>query len=195
MKENNNVKMVTKFLAVAALFFYTLCWFIHQPSELIWYVGVGLPWISLLIGLPLSFAFNKELSWTYCYIAATLFYVIFVSVKTFSLYTQIPYFAACTTFIASVYYERLQNKYEEENKKATILKEKCNTQSYHIKSLQAEQTEVKKRLSDIVSEQSKYDDYTDEVIVLARSRVLSKFCRELLKNISEYQKMDKELYS
>lgn len=187
--------MITKFLAIAALLFYALCWFAHQPSELLWYVGVGLPWLSLLIGLPLSFALGKKISWAYCYVTTTLFYVIFVSFKTFNLYMQIPYLATCVTFIASTYFDRLQNKYDEENSKATTLKEKCTTQSYHIKALKSELTEVKKKLTKIVTEQSSYDDDTDEVILLSRSRVLFKFCKDLLTDICEYEKMNKDLYS
>lgn len=192
--------MIIKFLSFSALFFYVLCWFSDQQSKTLWYLGIALPWLSLIMSIFIYLFVKSEKDntgtyWAYTYITITIIYVVVLAIISGNIWHQVPHIAACTTFIASVCFERLQNKYEEENKKATILKEKCNTQSYHIKSLQAEQTEVKKRLSDIVSEQSKYDDYTDEVIVLARSKVMSKFCRELLKDISEYQKMDKELYS
>ena len=94
-----------KFLALAALFFYVLCWFTHQPTKLLWYIGMGLPWLSLIMSIPIAYLckvkdnnyFNTS---GYAYVIATIAYVVAVSMLSGSICHQLPHLAACVCFIA-----------------------------------------------------------------------------------------------
>lgn len=94
-----------KFLALAALFFYVLCWFTHQPTKLLWYIGIGLPWLSLILSIPIAYICkvkdNNYFSASgYVYAIATTAYVVAVSLLSGSIYHQLPHLAACVCFIA-----------------------------------------------------------------------------------------------
>lgn len=94
-----------KFLALAALFFYVLCWFTHQPTKLLWYIGIGLPWLSLILSIAVHFFVTSDKDhtgtyWAYTYAIATTAYVVAVSMLSGSIYHQLPHLAACVCFIA-----------------------------------------------------------------------------------------------
>ena len=97
--------MAIKFLALAALFFYALCWFTHQPTEFIHYVGVSLPWLSILFSIPIhlivkSKADNSGTYWAYTYIIMTIIYVVSISLTSGKWLQQVPHLATCVTFVA-----------------------------------------------------------------------------------------------
>ena len=94
-----------KFLALAALFFYVLCWFTHQPTKLLWYIGIGLPWLSLILSIAVHFFVTSGKDhtgtyWAYTYAIATIAYVVIVSMLSGSIYHQLPHLAACVCFIS-----------------------------------------------------------------------------------------------
>lgn len=94
-----------KFLALAAVFFYILCWFTHQPTEMIHYLGVSLPWLSLLCSIPIhlivkSKTDNSGTYWAYTYIITTIVYAVIVSLMSGSIFQQVPHLATCVTFVA-----------------------------------------------------------------------------------------------
>ena len=100
-----------KFLALAALFFYVLCWFTHQPTKLLWYIGIGLPWLSLILSIAVHFFVTSDKDhtgtyWAYTYVIATIAYVVAVSLLSGSIYHQLPHLAACVCFIAYFAFEQ-----------------------------------------------------------------------------------------
>lgn len=100
--------MVTKFLSVTALFFYVLCWFAHQDSKVVWYIGIALPWLSLIASIPInilrkSHEDNSGVHWAYTYVVMTVAYFVVVSVMEGSVWHQVPHLAACTCFIPSLH--------------------------------------------------------------------------------------------
>lgn len=94
-----------KFLAFASVFFYILCWFTDQPTKELHYVGIGLPWLSLILSILIGYLCKVKdghyfTSWGYVYAVATVVYVVGVSVMSGSVLPQLPHLAACVTFIA-----------------------------------------------------------------------------------------------
>ena len=94
-----------KFLALAALFFYVLCWFAHQPTKFLWFIGIGLPWLSLVLSILIAYICkvkdNNYFSVSgYVYAIATIAYVVALSLFSGSIYYQLPHLAACVCFIA-----------------------------------------------------------------------------------------------
>ena len=96
---------VIKLLAFASLFFYILCWFTDQPTKELHYVGIVLPWLSLIVSIPVAYVCNVKdenyfEAWGYVYAVATIVYVVVVSLISGSILSQLPHLAACVTFIA-----------------------------------------------------------------------------------------------
>ena len=94
-----------KLIGVASVFFYVLCWFTDQPTKTIHYIGIAMPWLSLLLSIPIAYlckARNDQYfsSWGYVYAISTVIYVVTVSVMSGSIYQQLPHMAACVCFIA-----------------------------------------------------------------------------------------------
>lgn len=107
--------MITKFLAFSALFFYALCWFTHQQTGLLHYLGIALPWLSLLTGIAVHLFINTKEDntgtyWAYSYVIMTVAYVVTVSLMSGSIFHQVPHLATCVTFIAYFALERLKKK-------------------------------------------------------------------------------------
>lgn len=94
-----------KFVAIAALFFYALCWFVDSPSKTVRYLGMALPWLSLFLSIPIAYLCkvkddNYFSAWGYVYAVSTLIYIIVVSFMSGSIWQQLPHLAACVSFIA-----------------------------------------------------------------------------------------------
>lgn len=102
-----------KFLAFSALLFYVLCWFSDQQNKTLWYLGIALPWLSLILSIPIHlFVKSKEDNtgtyWAYTYITITIIYVVVLALMTGSIWHQVPHLATCVTFLA---YFALERKY------------------------------------------------------------------------------------
>ena len=107
--------MTTKFVGFSALIFYVLCWFSHQQTDVLHYIGISLPWLSLLAGIAVHiFTKTKEDNtgtyWAYSYIILTVAYVVAVSLMSGSIWHQVPHMATCVTFLAYFALERLEKK-------------------------------------------------------------------------------------
>ncbi len=106
--------MKIKFLAFTALFFYALCWFSDAPTKSIHDIGVSLPWLSLILSIPIAYICkvrddNYFSAWGYVYAITTVIYVVVVSLMSGSIWHQLPHLAACICFIAYFTLEH-QNK-------------------------------------------------------------------------------------
>lgn len=104
---NHSVKVI----ALSALFFYALCWFTHQQTGALHYLGIALPWLSLLLSIPIAYFCkakdgNYFTTWGYVYATATVLYVVAVSLMSGSIWHQLPHLAACALFIAYFSLER-----------------------------------------------------------------------------------------
>ena len=109
------MKIAIRLLAFSAIFFYTLCWFSHQPTKLLWYIGVGLPWLSLIVSIPLSMLQKSEkdnvgLYWAYIYTVMTAGYVVILSLTGNPIYYQLPHLTTCICFISYFALERKAKK-------------------------------------------------------------------------------------
>ena len=96
---------ITRITGITAVIFYVLCWFTIQPTILLYYIGIALPWLSLLISIPIAYLCKVRddgyfLTWGYVYAAVTLIYVIAASLMAGSLWQQLPYAAACSSIIS-----------------------------------------------------------------------------------------------
>lgn len=97
---------VVKLLAVSAVFFYALCWFANSQDDVIWGIGISLPWLSLILCIPLILFTEKDEAakyWTYMYIVLAVAYAVVVSIMQKSVWQVVPHLAACVSFIAYVY--------------------------------------------------------------------------------------------
>ncbi len=187
-------KVIIQSIGISSIFFYAVCWFVDQPTHTIWYIGIGLPWLSLLISILLSFAMNKDLSWAYCYFVSTLFFVCFASIIKSELLSQIPYLAACVCVIAYVFISNIVEKYRINKDKLDKLHEQNEIQKYHVLSLKSELADIKNNITELLIDQAKYQDSTDEATLLCHNSVLYKFCKELKDQLHKYEKMDNDLY-
>ncbi len=98
---------VDRFIGLAAIYFYVLCWFAEQPEKWIWYIGVGLPWLSLIATLPIYFVFKTDVKnegkiWGTVYVVMCIAYTVATSIMTDSVIHQTPYLACCVCFISLV---------------------------------------------------------------------------------------------
>lgn len=92
-------------IVLAALIFYALCWFADAPTKSIRNLGIALPWLSLALSIPIGYVCKVKdgqysTTWGYVYAAATIIYVIAVSLISGTLLPQLPHLAACVCFIA-----------------------------------------------------------------------------------------------
>ena len=107
----------TKVIGIIAVIFYALCWFADQPTKSIWYLGIALPWLSLILSIPVGFLCKVRddkyfYLWGCLYAAATVIYVVAVSLMTGSIWQQLSYLAACSCFIAYFSLEAANKKKE-----------------------------------------------------------------------------------
>lgn len=119
-------KIFIWFFTGLALFFYAVSWSVTQYGHTIWYIGIGLPWLSLFVGVALDFIcslmfnsdiFEKKYGAGYLYSGCTVLYVIVSSLIAKSLYPFIPHLSACACFIAVVYIDGLYKELEDRRKK------------------------------------------------------------------------------
>lgn len=119
-------KIFIWFFTGLALFFYAVSWSVTQYGDMIWYIGIGLPWLSLFVGVALDFIcslmfnsdiFEKKYGAGYLYSGCTVLYVITSSLIAKSLYPFIPHLSACACFIAVVYIDGLYKELEDRRKK------------------------------------------------------------------------------
>lgn len=186
-----------KFLVFSALFFYALCWFIDQPTELLWYAGISLPWASLIIAVFPGILFNKNdatTNWGYCYAASTIAFVIFASIKSMQFLQQVPYLASCVSFIACTALSNITTKNQENEETLHNLKEKCKLQFYRLSSLTKERRSIIEKTNKIIKDQEEYNDEIDEIILLARNKVMFGFLKKLSNELTEDEKTDRDLY-
>ncbi len=186
-----------KLLGAAALFFYFLCWFVDQPTKNIWYAGIALPWLSVIVCVPFMFIFENDDNnrvWKYCYSVTTVFYVLFVCFKTMDFLSQIPYVACCICLISYVEFKHIYKEYKTVYSNQCELKEKHELLAYQTRAVKAELSSIKKKTAEMALEQGKFDDETDQVILIARNKLMSKFIRELSDDLQTYEQMDNELY-
>ena len=99
------MKNVIKLLAIASVLFYILCWFVDQPKMVLHNLGIALPWLSLILSIPIAYLCkakdNNYFSvWGYVYAVFTVIYVVVVSIMSGSIWQQLPHLAACVCFIA-----------------------------------------------------------------------------------------------
>ncbi len=96
---------ILNFVAVVAVILYTLCWFTHQPTSTLYWLGIFLPWLSLFLSIPISYVCKvKEgeyfKTWGWVYAISTLLYITVVSMMSGSVLHQLPHLGACVCFIA-----------------------------------------------------------------------------------------------
>ena len=106
---------MVKCIAITALFFYALCWFTDAPTKTIHNLGVALPWLSLVLSIPIGYVCKVKdgqyfATWGYVYATATIVYVVAVSFMSGSIWQQLPHLAACVCFIAYFSLEAAQKK-------------------------------------------------------------------------------------
>ena len=104
------------FFVGLALFFYAVSWSVNEYGKTAWYIGIGLPWLSLfsriLISLLCDFMFKidsafDKIGWGYSYAFCSIIYVIVMSIIAKTVFPFIPHLAACACFIAEAYIEKL----------------------------------------------------------------------------------------
>ena len=98
--------MKIKGLVISALLlFYILCWLTDQPTKLLWWLGVALPWLSIFLAIPITILDHIEEKdnwkiWCYIYAVATLFYIVVVQAIG-GLFLQIlPHLLCCAFGVA-----------------------------------------------------------------------------------------------
>ena len=92
-------------IGLIAALAYVFCWLVNKDYKAAWYIGVSLPWGSLIASVPVFFfldmSHNQEYKiWSVVYYLLTLVYVISVSVLTGRMITQLPHLIACIMFVA-----------------------------------------------------------------------------------------------
>jgi peptidoglycan/LPS O-acetylase OafA/YrhL len=96
---------VDRFIGLAAIYFYVLCWFVEQPEKWIWYIGVGLPWLSLIATIIIYFLFRPNVKdedkfWGTVYVVMCIVYITATSIMTGDVMHQTPYLACCASLIS-----------------------------------------------------------------------------------------------
>lgn len=97
--------MKIKVLVISALLFYVLCWLTDQPTKLLWWLGVALPWLSIFLAIPITVLGHIEEKdnwkiWCYVYIVTTLIYIVVVQAIG-GLFLQIlPHLLCCASGVA-----------------------------------------------------------------------------------------------
>lgn len=100
-----------RFVGVAALYFYVLCWFAYDKANWLWGVGLSLPWLSLIASIPVNLFRKTEedcagIHWAYTYVIMTVVFAAVATVITGTLNDQLPHIAACVCFIS--YFTRVK---------------------------------------------------------------------------------------
>lgn len=107
----------TKTVGIIAVIFYILCWFADQPTRTLYYIGIALPWLSLILSIPTGILCKVRddkyfYLWGCLYAAATVIYAVIVSLMTGSIWQQLPHMAACACLIAYFSLEAANKKKE-----------------------------------------------------------------------------------
>lgn len=97
---------VIKLTAFASVMFYVMCWFTEQPTKTLHNLGIALPWLSLILSIPIAYLCkvkddNYFSASGYVYAAATVIYVLVVSLMSGSIWQQLPHLAACVCLISN----------------------------------------------------------------------------------------------
>lgn len=76
----------TKTVGIIAVIFYILCWFADQPTRTLYYIGIALPWLSLILSIPTGILCKVRddkyfYLWGCLYAAATVIYAVTVSLR------------------------------------------------------------------------------------------------------------------
>lgn len=95
----------TKLVGTVAVLFYILCWFTDQPTKILYYIGIAMPWLSLILSISVGIMCKVRDDKYFClwgclYAAATVIYVVVASLMAGSVWQQQSYLAACACFIA-----------------------------------------------------------------------------------------------
>ena len=191
---------IDKFIGLAAIFFYALCWFAEQPEKWIWYIGVGLPWFSLIATIIIYFIFrpdvkDEEKFLGAVYVVMCIVYMVATSIMTGSVIQQTPYLACCVCFIASIHISMSDSKLIVITEEYGKLHEKDLVRDCYIKSLIAQNKDTQRQLNEIAFMQEENIDEPDEVIRIAHSRVILKKMKTMLDELSNTRKINEELYN
>lgn len=111
---------MNKFLGISAIIFYILCWFTHQPTSTLHGLGISLPWLSLIISIPVAYLCKMKdneyfKAWGWMYALFTLLYITVMSLMSGSVINQLPHLGACVCFIA---YFTLERRTKDPTRKA-----------------------------------------------------------------------------
>lgn len=107
--------LISRFLLCLALFFYAVSWFVDEYGKAAWYIGIGLPWLSLIfciaITLVCEFVFKidsafDKIGWGFFYAICSLVYLIVMLIVAKTVLPFVPHLAACGCFIADIYIEK-----------------------------------------------------------------------------------------
>lgn len=157
---------ITKFLSIAALFFYVLCWFTHQDSKVVWYIGIGLPWLSLIASIPINILRKSHedksgVHWAYTYVVMTVAYFLVISIMEGSVWHQLTHIAACVCFISCFELESYEKKEEELKKKIrniNLSSEKALEEIRHFDDLYPKTVKLNQILIDILNESEEVEE-------------------------------------
>lgn len=149
-----------RFVAIAAVFFYVLCWFADAPTKIIHYIGIVLPWLSMVLSIPIAYFCkvrddNYFSAWGYVYVIATAVYFVVVSLVSGSIWHQLPHLAACICFIASYTLESFERKEEDLKKKLhniNLSSEKALEELRRFDDLYPKTIKLNRKLIDIMDE-------------------------------------------
>lgn len=130
------IDVIERLSCFAAFFFYAISWTVNDYGKVAWYIGISLPWLSLLIGLLVSFlrdmVYNIEIDsisgWGYFYFIISIVYFVFMSIYTSSVLPFIPHLSACLCFIFSVFigliFKHIENQTKNINNSVNTLENK-----------------------------------------------------------------------
>lgn len=99
------MNIAIRLVGLSAIFFYVLCWFVNLPVSYLWGIGVSLPWLSLIVSVPVHLLVRSKedgtgIYWGVAYIIITVVYVAVAYLIKDTFLQQLPYLATCVTLIA-----------------------------------------------------------------------------------------------
>ena len=97
--------MTQKVVVLTTLLLYALCWLTDQPTKILWWLGVALPWLSILLAIPITILGHIEEKdnwriWCYVYIVATLIYIVVVQAIGGLFFQLLPHLLCCASGVA-----------------------------------------------------------------------------------------------
>lgn len=106
-----------------ALLFYAVSWTVNEYGEAAWYIGVGLPWLSLFVAIITrfvsDFVFHIDFSkygWGYFYAFSAIVYVVVMSVYARTIIPFIPHLAACVSFLSATFIDLSYSDFKKKDK-------------------------------------------------------------------------------